>query len=143
MYKGASSNLQHRHRVNLARPTGGMDGLDKPFDDALIPSAANMGIEECRAELVQLGIELARNENELAIAKRGGSAFVISQMGHRIQAIVQRRSIINTRLRSLHDEEDRANPKQHLVEAVRQLAPPDTAKAIFKLARQLHKEARA
>jgi hypothetical protein len=136
MYKRASRNLQRAHRVSAPLPTGGMIGLGG-YDAELIPSASNMGIEECRDELRQLGVELARAENELAILKRTGAST--TQMGHRIQGVVQRRGVIKTRLQSLLAKEREGDPSETLAAAIREVAPADVQRAIFKRARQMHK----
>jgi hypothetical protein len=137
MYKGASRNLQHSHRVNAPMPTGGLMGADSVIEQDFIPSAGNMGLEECRAEQRQLGIELVRAQNDLAVAKRRGTDGEVKHLGLRIQAIVQRLSIYKSRIRSIREQGD---PSESLATAVRELAPDTLQRAIFKRAGAINKE---
>lgn len=74
---------------------------------------------------------------ELAIAKRSGAEDEVRHLGHRVQAIAQRRAIFKSRIRSIRDEGD---PSEILAEAIRQMAPEDLQAAIFKRAAQINKE---
>jgi hypothetical protein len=95
-----------------------------------------MDLGQCRAELRQLSVELVRAQNELAVAKRSGSDFEAAMLGYRVQAIVQRRSVFKTRVQSFRD----ADPSAILAEAIRQCAPDDMQRAIFKRAKEIDKE---
>lgn len=138
MYKIASRNLQRAHRVSAPLPTGGIMGDHSVVEADFIPSAANMDLEQCRAELRQLGVELVRAQNDLAVAKRRDSAAEISLLGYRVQTLVQRRSVFKTRIQSLRENDPDAN--RILADAIAEIAPPEVAKAIFKRARELNKE---
>jgi hypothetical protein len=138
MYKHASRNLQRRHCVDKPLPTGGMIGLGVVEDD-FIPSAGNMGFEECRDELRRLGVELTRAQNEMIVVKRSNATAAISELGLRIQGLCSRRSVIKTRLQTLWAEERRNDPSETLAEAIREVAPAVLQTAIFRRARQLNK----
>ena len=141
MYKGASSNLQRANRVNRPLPTGGMIGLGLDADS--IPSADNMGLEDCRREHRQLGVELARLNNEMLVAKRGQSLSDIRDIGLKMQTLIQRRSVINKRLRSLEEEARKDDPSEVLAMAIRSVAPEEMQREIFKMARAINKERKA
>lgn len=137
MYKTSSRNLQHSHRVGRPMPTGGLMGNTSAIDQDFIPSASNMSLEDCRAELRQLGVELVRAENELATAKRSTNRGQQEWLGHRIQTLVQRRSVIKSRVTSIREQND---PSETLAEAIRQVATAEVQRAIFQRARALDKE---
>lgn len=136
MYKHASRNLQRSYCVDRPLPTGGYIG-SSDVDDDFIPSAANLGLDECRDELRQLGVELTRAQNELIVAKRANHASAILELGHRIQGLVTRRSTFKTRITQIREQGD---PSEILAEAIRAVAPDDIQAAIFRRARELNKE---
>lgn len=130
MYKLASRNMQRR----AEGPVGAVSSSS--FDQDFIPSAGNMSLEECRDELRQLAVELARTENELIVAKREQNKGHLVSLGHRIQGIVQRRGVIKQRIKTFRD----ADTSECLAQAIREVLPNELQRAVLLRARAIEKE---
>lgn len=131
MYKRASRAMIHATRVNAPLPTGGYIGSVAKVEDDFIPTAANMSLEECEAEARQLGLEITRAQADLAAIKAiNAKADQVAAMGLKIQVLVQRKSLINARLRDLKLN----RREQRLGDAVKAYCAPSLAAAIFAYA---------
>jgi len=125
MYKRASRNLQHAHRVNAPLPTGGYIGAEALNDD-LIPSAGNMSRAECEAERKTLLFELARAKADLAAAKVVQDKEQAKLLGTRIGVFGARLGVINARLHDL----SQASQHQAFAQATREIVNAETFRAI-------------
>lgn len=134
MYKRASRAMQHALRVDTPLPTGGYIGATCDDTD-LIQTAANASLEECEAEIRQLGLEITRAQAELAIAKRNKAPKdVIRDMGLTIQVLVQRKSPFNRRHKALAHERSRSHQLEKIGEAVKLFCDAELQAKIFAFA---------
>jgi hypothetical protein len=132
MYKRASRNLQHAHRVDQIDPSKGITTGYTPgvTEDDLIPSANNMGIAECRAELAQLAVEIVRAQQALAVAKRMDDKEQIKFLGLKLAGLSTRRAPLKRRIHDL----EQAAISERLGDAVKLFCDPETRDRIFAYA---------
>lgn len=136
MYKGASRNLQRRvTRIEEARPSAAA----YIGEDDLIQSAANMSKRDCESERRDLLTEKARLENELIGAKRAREYAEIGRIGHRLQSLCARLSLLRGRLHEL----ERASEVEALKAAIKEIVPPDLLRRIYDRQRELKAEVEA
>lgn len=129
MYKGASRAMQHAHRVDRIDPSKGFVWRDDEQD--LLPNAGNLSIAMCRDELRQSGVELAKLDNALAIAKREKDKEQAAFLGMQRSALCMRRSSVKVRQRELVSEHD----AQLLTDAINLVCDEAVAEMIFAEAR--------
>jgi hypothetical protein len=131
MYRRASRAMLHASQVDAPFPTGGYVGETSQTEDDFITSAGNMSMEECAAEMAQLGLEVTKGQAELAKAKRDRVPYrEISDLNHRIQVLGHRKSLVKKRYHALKD----AGRERRMCDAVKALCDADLAARIFAYA---------
>lgn len=123
MYKGTSASLQRKHRVIEVRK----DTSAYISDDDLILTADNMNLDECQAERNKLLMEKTRAENELAGAKAAPDPRAVTAIGHRLQSISGRLSLVGKRIKHLN----RTRQNETLAMAVREVLPPEWSERVY------------
>lgn len=129
MYKRASASLQRKHRVIEVRPpVSAYIG-----EDDLIPSAENLGLQECLSERAKLLLEKTRTENELIAAKAEGDKLAITRLGLRLQTFSNRLSVLSPRIKRLRHDDN----QQAFIQAVREVVPADLYQAVITRQREI------
>jgi len=130
MYKSTARSLRRATSVHAiaVSPVPGY-----VFQDDLIVSAENMGLEECQRERTQLLLEKARLEDELLPHKREGNIRQMKVIGAQLQTISGRLGLVGKRIKHLH------STRQHETfrDAALELLSPEMFKAICQRAREL------
>lgn len=130
VYKHASRGLQRAHRVDKPMPTGGYIGAESDDGD-FIATAANATLDFCIRERQQLGLEITKAQAELAAAKKThASQHTISEIGLKLQVLVQRKSLFNDRYKKLMSDDQ----GRRMNDAVKALCDPDLAQRIYDYA---------
>jgi hypothetical protein len=132
MYKGTSQSLQKKHAVDKPHPSRGY--IDGPSDarDVLPPPDA-LGNAELRAERNQLRIEMARIEQELAVAKAVNNGPAIAAIGQRKMVHQTRLSAVNKVFHERHRNVEHAI----LSQAVNEVCDEAMCAAIFARCREI------
>jgi len=129
MYKTASRNMQHAHRVDRIDPSKGFVWRDDEMD--LLPNASNMTLAMCRDELRQSAVELSKLDQGLAVAKREKDKRQIEFLGMQRSALCMRRTPVKERQRELMQE----NESQLLTDAINAVCNESIAKKVFEHAK--------
>jgi hypothetical protein len=97
VYKATARSLRNRTRVHVVD----VQPVAYHTEDDFILTADNMSERDCLSERQKLILEKTRLENELQGAKNIGDKAIVSAIGHKLQALGGRLSLINKRLHQL------------------------------------------
>ncbi|WP_159078639.1 hypothetical protein [Sphingobium yanoikuyae] len=98
--------------------------------------ADDLSFQECADERRRIAEERAKVEAALTMAKRDRDAIAIRDLGHRIQTMAQRASIVKVRQTMLATKSNGDALKQ----ACKELLPPDLLLKIYDRANMIQKE---
>lgn len=116
MYKHRSAAYQRRYKVHEIAPQSSAAG--RLCEDDLIPSAQNMGLDDCLAERRQLLIEKTRTETEIAIAKRERNWGHAEFLGGKNQGMCARLGLLAARIKELNRTTSRDEFRQAVQDTV-------------------------